>query len=49
MYLTMTALVLRVLPYMRLYETTDMDVRYDYDMMIPRTKVESKGVRVILV
>ncbi|KAF4473450.1 cytochrome P450 oxidoreductase, partial [Fusarium agapanthi] len=38
LYLSLAALVLRVMPYMRLHETTDRDVRYDHDMFIPRTE-----------
>ncbi|KAF4960769.1 hypothetical protein FGADI_712 [Fusarium gaditjirri] len=38
LYLSLTALVLRVMPYMRLYETTERDVRYDHDMFIPMTE-----------
>ncbi|KAF5538911.1 cytochrome P450 monooxygenase oxidoreductase [Fusarium phyllophilum] len=45
LYLSLAALVLRVMPYMRLYETTEKDVRYDHDMFIPMTESGSKGVR----
>ncbi|KAK1707210.1 cytochrome P450 [Colletotrichum lupini] len=47
--LCLTALALRVLPKMRLYETTDEDVAYDHDMFIPVTKPGSNGVRVTIV
>ena len=40
------ALALRVLPQMRLFETTEEDVLYDHDMFIPMTKAGSKGIRV---
>lgn len=36
------------MPYMRLYETTERDIRYDHDMFIPMTESGSKGVRVII-
>lgn len=49
LYLALTAISLSVLPYMRLYDTTDEDVRYDHDMLIPMAKAGSKGVRVIIV
>ncbi|KAF5019111.1 hypothetical protein F66182_8880 [Fusarium sp. NRRL 66182] len=45
LYLSLTALVLRVMPYMRLYETTERDVRYDHDIFIPVTEKGSKGIR----
>ncbi|KAF5650622.1 cytochrome P450 monooxygenase oxidoreductase [Fusarium sp. NRRL 52700] len=48
LYLSLAALVLRVMPCMRLYETTERDVRYDHDMFIPMTESGSKGVRVII-
>ncbi|EXK33568.1 cytochrome P450 oxidoreductase [Fusarium oxysporum f. sp. lycopersici 4287] len=48
LYLSLAALVLRVMPYMRLYETTERDIRYDHDMFIPMTESGSKGVRVII-
>lgn len=46
MNLALAALALRVLPHATLYETTYDDVLYDHDMFIPRTRKESKGVRV---
>ncbi|KAK8062764.1 hypothetical protein PG997_014861 [Apiospora hydei] len=48
LYLCLTALVLRVIPHMRLYETTELDVRYDHDMFVPLTHKDSKGVRVLM-
>lgn len=30
---------------MKLYETTEQDIRYDYDLLIPMAKRGSKGVR----
>ncbi|KAI2783538.1 cytochrome P450 [Daldinia loculata] len=49
LYLGLTALVLRVFPHMRLFETTEEDIRYDYDIVIPMTSADSKGVRVVIV
>ncbi|KXJ88751.1 trichodiene oxygenase [Microdochium bolleyi] len=48
LYLLVTALTLRVLPHMELFETTEEDVKYDRDMFIPLTKSSSKGVRVTI-
>ncbi|RBR23917.1 uncharacterized protein FIESC28_03227 [Fusarium coffeatum] len=48
LYLSLTALVMRVMPHMRLYETTERDVRYDHDMFIPVTVDDSWGVRVTI-
>lgn len=48
LYLSLTALVLRVMPHMQLYETTERDIRYDHDMFVPVTDPGSKGVRVIV-
>ncbi|KAK8029629.1 hypothetical protein PG993_010920 [Apiospora rasikravindrae] len=48
LHLCLTALVLRVIPRMRLYETTELDVRYDHDMFVPLTHKDSKGVRVLV-
>ncbi|KAK1997559.1 cytochrome P450 [Colletotrichum falcatum] len=47
--LCLTALALRVLPSMRLHETTDEDVAYDHDMFVPVPKAGSNGVRVKMV
>ncbi|KAI1864594.1 uncharacterized protein JN550_008881 [Neoarthrinium moseri] len=48
LYLVLTALVLRVMPRMKLYETTEKDVTYDHDMFVPVTVSGSKGVRVLI-
>ncbi|KAK7953154.1 cytochrome P450 oxidoreductase [Apiospora saccharicola] len=48
LHLCLAALALRVLPRMRLYETTELDVRYDHDMFVPLTRDGSKGVRVLV-
>ncbi|KAI1380485.1 cytochrome P450 [Hypoxylon crocopeplum] len=47
-YVGLAALTLRVLPRMRLFETTEEDVLYDYDMLIPMPNPASKGVRVTI-
>ncbi|KAI4869958.1 cytochrome P450 [Hypoxylon rubiginosum] len=49
LYLCLAALILRVFPHMRLFETTEEDVKYDHDMFVPLVKSESKGVRVVIV
>ncbi|OTA56421.1 cytochrome P450 [Hypoxylon sp. EC38] len=49
LHLSLTALVLRVFPHMRLYETTEEDVKWDRDMIVPVPKASSKGVRVLIV
>ncbi|KAF5531585.1 cytochrome P450 oxidoreductase [Fusarium mexicanum] len=46
LYLSLAALVLRVMPYMRLYETTDRDVRYDHDMFIPMTESGKRPIAI---
>ena len=48
MNLLVAALTLRVLPKMRLYETTADDVRYDHDLMIPMPRKGSKGIRAVI-
>lgn len=47
LHLCLAALVLRVIPHMRLADTTKEDVTYDYDMFIPMTK-HNRGVRVTI-
>jgi hypothetical protein len=47
LHLCLAALVLRVLPQMRLSDTTPEDVAYDHDMFIPMTKA-NRGVRVTI-
>ncbi|KAI5862571.1 cytochrome P450 [Durotheca rogersii] len=48
LHLALAALTLRVFPRMRLFETTEADVRYDHDMFVPLPKDGSKGVRVVI-
>lgn len=48
LYLSLTALVMRVMPHMTLYNTSERDVRYDHDMFIPVTVKGSTGVRVTI-
>jgi hypothetical protein len=47
LHLCLAGLVLRVLPHMRLQDTTDEDLEYDHDMFIPMTK-HNRGVRVTI-
>jgi hypothetical protein len=47
LYLSLSALALRVMPQMRLYDTVDADLAYDHDMFIPMTK-DDRGVRVAI-
>jgi hypothetical protein len=48
LHLALTALVLRVMPHMELYDTTLRDVVYDHDMFIPVVAEGSHGVRVVI-
>ncbi|KAL4757712.1 cytochrome P450 [Aspergillus foveolatus] len=48
LYLALTALTLRVLPWMSLYETTVDDVRYHSDSFAPLPKKGTKGVRAVI-
>lgn len=48
MYIGLAALILRVFPRMRLFETTEEDILYDHDMVVPVPKAGSKGVRVVI-
>lgn len=48
LYLTLAALILRVFPRMKLFETTEKDIAYDGDSFVPRTARDSKGVRVLV-
>ncbi|KAH8178655.1 cytochrome p450 domain-containing protein [Sarocladium implicatum] len=48
LYVALTALTLRVLPHMRLHETTTKDVEYDHDMFVPIPEPGTKGVRVTM-
>ncbi|KAJ0318600.1 hypothetical protein COL5a_010577 [Colletotrichum fioriniae] len=43
------AMTLRVLPQLRLYETTDADIEYDYDLAVAMPKKGSKGIRLEVV
>jgi hypothetical protein len=47
MHLCLAGLVLRVLPHMRLHDTTEEDLLYDHDMFIPMTK-HNRGVRMTI-
>ncbi|PYI13626.1 cytochrome P450 [Aspergillus violaceofuscus CBS 115571] len=48
LYVTLPVLALRVLPRMRLYQTTVEDVAYDHDLWFPIPKESTKGVRVVI-
>lgn len=48
LYLAIAVMALKILPKMTLFETTEEDVRYDHDLVVPMTKKDSKGVRVII-
>ncbi|KAF3062236.1 Trichodiene oxygenase [Daldinia childiae] len=48
LYMAVAALTLRVFPRMHLFQTTEEDVAYDYDIFSPMPKASSKGVRVVL-
>ncbi|PYH87798.1 cytochrome P450 [Aspergillus ellipticus CBS 707.79] len=48
LYLVLAALLVRVLPHMHLFETSEWDVRYDHDMFNPMPRAESLGVRVVI-
>lgn len=48
LYVLIAALVLRMFPKMRLYETTADDLKYDYDLNLGMPSVKSKGIRVII-
>ncbi|KAJ0309625.1 hypothetical protein COL516b_002875 [Colletotrichum fioriniae] len=48
-YATIAAMTLRVLPQLRLYETTDADIEYDYDLAVAMPKKGSKGIRLEVV
>ncbi|KAL2291149.1 hypothetical protein FJTKL_13811 [Diaporthe vaccinii] len=49
LYLATAALTLRVFPHMRLYKTSEEDVRYDWEALVPMPKRESLGVRATIV
>ena len=38
------ALILRVYPHMKLYQTTIDDIQYDYDLFVPMAKKGSRGI-----
>jgi hypothetical protein len=48
LYVALAALVLRVFPMMKLYETTAEDVTFHRDVFVSFPKVTSKGVRVVV-
>jgi len=48
MYTLLAALTVRVFPKMRLFETTERDVVYDYDIFNAFPARSSKGVRAVI-
>ncbi|KAG9253243.1 cytochrome P450 [Emericellopsis atlantica] len=48
LHLALAALVLRVMPHMRLVDTTQEDIAYDHDMFVPMAKSGSRGVKVLV-
>jgi hypothetical protein len=42
-------LTLKVFPKMGLFETTEDDVKYDQDLLVPMTRKRSLGVRVVII
>jgi hypothetical protein len=46
LYVGLVALVLRVFPHLKLFETTVEDIEYDHDLFVAGVKPGSKGVRV---
>ncbi|KAK8139126.1 cytochrome P450 [Apiospora sp. TS-2023a] len=46
--LDLAALALRVLPRMRLFKTTNEDITWDYDIVVPMCKNSSKVIRVTI-
>jgi hypothetical protein len=48
LHIALAALVLRVFPMMKLYETTADDVKFHRDVFVSFPKSTSKGVRVIV-
>ncbi|OGM50575.1 hypothetical protein ABOM_000567 [Aspergillus bombycis] len=49
LHVVLAALAMRVFSHMRLYETTEDDVRYDHDLFNPLPKASSKGIRAVIV
>ncbi|OTB02524.1 hypothetical protein M426DRAFT_322616 [Hypoxylon sp. CI-4A] len=48
-HLLLTALVLRVYPHTRLFETTKREVTWDHDAVTPQIPEDSPGVRILIV
>lgn len=46
LYVGLAALVLRVLPSMELFETSEDAVKYDHDLFMPMPKKGSRGILV---
>lgn len=48
LYLVTAAISLRVFPHMELFNVTEEDVIYDFDMVVPHPKVGTNGIRVVI-
>ncbi|KIW07999.1 uncharacterized protein PV09_00945 [Verruconis gallopava] len=48
LYIALSALVLRVFPHLKLYETSVADVEFHHDCFVAGVRPESKGVRVVI-
>ncbi|RAL08788.1 cytochrome P450 [Aspergillus homomorphus CBS 101889] len=48
LYVALTALTVRVLPRMKLYDTSVEDVTYDHDLFVPMPRRGSNGVKVVI-
>ncbi|KAB5566032.1 cytochrome P450 [Coniochaeta sp. 2T2.1] len=46
LYLVTAAMALRVLPHLKLHDTTYEDIRYDFDALTPQPKKGARGVRI---
>lgn len=46
LYLVTAALALRVLPHMKLHDTTYEDIKYDFDALTPQPKHGARGIRI---
>lgn len=46
-YILIACMALRVMAYMKLYQTTEEDIAYDHDAAVPKSVKMRKGVRVV--
>ncbi|ROV99536.1 hypothetical protein VMCG_06332 [Cytospora schulzeri] len=47
LYLTVATMALKIFPRLTLFETTEEDVKFDHDLVVPMTKDDSKGFAMI--